>query len=207
MRTLFVALLVVFAAGTVVAIDTEFVPFEQIKGEHWDFQFKFRLPKRVATTDAKGVEHAHWAILYTVTNPNKVAHDFLPDAVMFTDAGKTASDGLYLTVVEKLRKQFRLDVLKNSVQMMGQLKAGEDEAQDGVFVFPEIDPEMDHFKVFVTGLSGEFIVKTVPAAKEGDAPKEVVLRKTMQLEFKFPGDDVQLNVDKIYLKSQKWIWR
>ena len=91
--------------------------------------------------------------------------------------------------------------------MMGQLKAGEDEAQDGVFVFPEKDPEMDHFKVFVTGLSGEFIVKTVPAAKEGDAPKEVVLRKTMQLEFKFPGDDVQLNIDKIYLKSQKWIWR
>ncbi|MBN2583088.1 MAG: hypothetical protein JXL80_08470, partial [Planctomycetes bacterium] len=71
----------------------------------------------------------------------------------------------------------------------------------------EVDPQMDGFKVFVTGLSGRFVVRTVPAAAEGGEAQEVVLRKTMELEFSVPGDDVKISEDKVYLLKQKWIWR
>jgi hypothetical protein len=65
---------------------------------------------------------------------------------------------------------------------------------------------MDRFTLFVTGLSGEFTIRAIPAG-EGEQPKQVVLRKTMELVFKFPGDDVELNRDKVHAVSQKWIWR
>jgi hypothetical protein len=207
MRIVVAGIFALLVAGTVVAIDTDFVPFSQIKGEHWDFQFDFKTPRRVVTVDKEGVEHAQWALVYTVTNPDKVAHDFQPSATMFTDTGRIAHDSLFPSVVEKLKADFRLDALADATQMMGALKAGQDEARDAVFVFPEVDPRMDGFTIFVTGLSGEFIIKTIPAAKEGDAPKSVVLRKTMQLDFKFPGDEVDLNADKVHLVGQKWIWR
>ena len=207
MRVLTVALVAVMGAAALAAIETEYVPLDQIKGEAWDFQFEFRLPQRVTVVDKKGNEHAYWCLLYTVTNPDKVAHDFVPQAVLFTDSGKLAADGLYPAVVETVKRRYRLKELKNSVQMMGPLKAGQDEAQDGVFVFPEVDPRMDAFKVFVTGLSGQFTVRTIPAAKEGQEPKEIVLRKTMELDFSFPGDEIDLDEDKVYLAKQKWIWR
>jgi len=207
MRIVTLGLLAVLAAGALAAIETEYVPLDQIKGEHWDFKFDIRLPQRIVLTGKDGNEHAYWYLLYTVTNPDKVAHDFVPQALMFTGAGKVAHDGLYPNVLAAVKKQYRLRDLKNSVAMMGPLKAGEDEAQDGIFIFREADPKMDRFKVFVTGLSGEFTVRMIPAAEEGKAPKEIVLRKTMQLCFDFPGDDIDLSADKVYLSSQKWIWR
>lgn len=207
MRIVTVMLVTVLAAVAAAGIDTEFVPADQIQGEHWDFQFEFRLPQRVVVADRDGNERAYWALLYTVTNPDKVAHGFVPQAVMFTDGGKVVHEGLYPGVVAELKKRYRLSELKNSVEMMGQLKAGEDEAQDGVFVFPEVDTKTDKFQIFVTGLSGEFVVKTIPAAEEGKEPKEVVLRKTMRLLFDFPGDEIDLAADKVYLVGQKWIWR
>lgn len=207
MRMLTVAMIAVLTAGTLAAIDTEYVPAEQIKGEHWDFEFDFRLPQRIVMTGKDGSTTAYWFVLYTVTNPDKVAHDFAPEAVMYTDVGKVAYDGIYPDVVAEVKKRYKLKELKNSVQIMGPLKAGEDEAQDAIFVFPEVDPKMDNFRIFVTGLSGEFIVRLIPSTEEGKEPKEAVLRKTIQLELDFPGDDIDLNADKVYLVSQQWIWR
>jgi hypothetical protein len=126
---------------------------------------------------------------------------------MFADTGKLGRDGIYPAVVEEVKKRYGLKELKNSVEMVGSLKAGEDEAQDGVFVFPEMEPKMDKFTIFVTGLSGEFIVRQIPAAKEGEQPREAVLRKTLQLVFDFPGDTVDIQADKVYLAGEKWIWR
>jgi hypothetical protein len=122
-----------------------------------------------------------------------------------------------------VKQQYRLAELKNTVEMMGKedgeagegqelkirpsLKAGAEEAQDGILIFREVDVQMDAFKVFVTGLSGRFVVRTLPALVEGEEPEEVVLRKTMELNFSVPGDDVRISEDKVYLLKQKWIWR
>lgn len=207
MRIVFAGILALFVAGTVVAIDTDFVPYDQIKGQHWDFQFEFKTPKRVVITETDGTERAFWTVVYTVTNPDKVARDFQPAAILFTDTGRVVLDNLYPAVVEKVKADYRLDELANTVQMTGPLKAGQDEARDGIFVFEEVDPRMDQFTLFIAGLSGEFVIKTIPAAKAGEEAMNVVLRKTMQLVFKFPGDDTNLNQDKVHFAGQKWIWR
>jgi hypothetical protein len=206
-----IATLAVIAAVAAVAagarIETDFVPADQIQGEPWTFEFDFRLPQRIIVPDETGVDKAYWAIVYTVTNTGRTGREFVPQAIMFTDSGKAAYDGVYPDVVEQVRKKYRLSELKNSIQMMGELRAGEDEAQIGVFVFPEQDLKMDRFKVFVTGLSGEFIVRQMPPAAQGGEPRDIVLRKTLQLEFAFPGDEFEVQRDKVYLAGQKFIWR
>lgn len=209
MRTTALIALTVLAATTAVvaAIDTEYVPLDKIEGGHWTFKFDARVPRRIVVPDAQGTPRAYWYVLYTVTNTDSVAHDFMPQALMFTDSGQVAHDGLHPKVVEAVKAEYRLAQCANSVAMMGELKAGADEARDGIFVFPEVDPAMDSFKVFVTGLSGQYTVKTIPPVEEGGEARDVVLRKTLQMTFAFPGDKIDMQLDKVYMKSQKWIWR
>lgn len=225
MRSVSVALAAVLLATAlaVAAIETEEVPLDSIKGGQWDLGFTFRMPQRIVLRGNSGEAEAYWHLLYTVTNKTEKARNFVPQAIKFTNNGKVARDMLHPQVQKLVKAQYRLGELKNSVEMMGpsdtknaegkptaikpSLKAGEEEARDGIFIFREVDPKMDKFSVFVTGLSGKFIVREIPAAKEGEKPREVVLRKTMRLDFSIPGDDVKISEDKVYLLEQKWIWR
>ncbi|NLX58558.1 MAG: hypothetical protein GXY74_05655 [Phycisphaerae bacterium] len=225
MRSLTVALAAVLAVAALAfaAIETEEVSLESIKGEPWDLDFTFRMPQRIVVKGDEGQAEAYWFMLYTVTNNTGEARVFVPQATLFTNNGKVAYDVIRPDVQEAVKQQYRLAELKNSVQMMGDanekaeegqelkikpsLKAGAEEAQDGIFIFREVDMQMDGFKVFVTGLSGRFVVRTVPATAEGEQPEEVVLRKTMELDFSVPGDSVRISEDKVYLLKQKWIWR
>jgi hypothetical protein len=207
MRIVLAGILALIVAGSVVAIDTEYVPYDQIQGQHWDFKFEFKTPRRIVMAQPDGTQKAFWVVVYTVTNIDKEVHDFQPGALMLTDSGRVAKDGLYPEVVEKVKKEYRLQELADTSKIRGQLKAGEDEARDGVFVFPEADVKMDQFTLFITGLSGEYVLKTLPAAKEGQEAKTFALYKTMQLVFKFPGDEENRSADKVYFVGQKWIWR
>ncbi len=207
MRIVLAGILALIVAGSVVAIDTEYVPYDQIQGEHWDLKFEFKTPRRIVMAQPDGTQKAFWVLVYTVTNTDQEAHDYQPVALMLSDSGRVGKDGLYPDVVEKVKSEYRLRELADTSKIRGQLKAGEDEARDGVFVFPEVDLKMDQFTIFISGLSGEHILKTLRPAKEGEEAKIVALYKTMQLVFKFPGDEENRSADKVYFESQKWIWR
>lgn len=219
-------------AAALAAIQSEEVPLDSIKGEHWTLDFTFRTPQRVVMTNDDGTKTAYWYLLYVVTNNTGEAREFVPQATLFTDTGQLARDGLHPAVVAAARERYGLTSLKNSVEMMGSaeadgeaektdkaekaeptgmprpsLRAGEDQAEQGIFVFPEIDPKMKSFKVFITGLSAEFVVREIPAATAEAKPTEAVLRKTMELDFKCPGFDPVRDVVTVYLAGQKWIWR
>lgn len=208
MRTTSLALttLLIVAAVAVGAIPTVQVPGEKILGESWMFKIDFRTPQRVVMDNGDG-RQAYWVMLYTVTNTDNVAHQFIPSAIMFTDSGKVVNDVVVPEVVAKIKAQYGLAELSNSIEMIGPLKAGADEATDGIFIWPEVNKEMDRFKLFISGLSGEFIVREIPSAEEDGDPMAVVLRKTLQLDFIFPGDTVDLERDEVYLTGRKYIWR
>ena len=201
------AALLVLGVAVLAATETENVPADSIKGGRWTLDFTFRTPQRIELTRPDGAKEAYWYLLYVVTNKTGEARDFAPEAALLTDHGKVAHDGLYLDVQAAVQKQYRLDHLKNSVALLGSLKAGDDEAQQGIFIFPEVDPNMRKFQIFVTGLSGEFVTRDIPAPKPDDKPITVILRKTMDLDFACPGLDPSRDLDKCYLSGQKWIWR
>ena len=73
----------------------------------------------------------------------------------------------------------------------------------------QFDRETDHFRIFVEGLSGEFIERPNPAAtaETPEDEKVIRLRKTLVLEYKFPGDIWWLNVDQPVFVSKTWTWR
>jgi hypothetical protein len=200
---------VVLSAAVFAAIEIESVPADSIKGDpdHWTLDFAPRTPQRIELTKPDGTKEAYWYFLYVVTNNTGEARNFAPAAVCLTEHGKVAHDGIYLDVLAAVQKQYHLDNLKNSIGLLGSLKAGTDEAQQGIFIFPEVDPTMKKFQIFVVGLSSEFVLRDVPGPKPEDKPTVAVLRKTMELDLACPGLDPSRGLDKCYLSGQKWIWR
>ena len=80
---------------------------------------------------------------------------------------------------------------------------------------------MGTFDVFVGGLSGEYVImkrvsgRFVPVDRRKAAeelkgvPEEerLTLRKTLQLTFQIPGDNVRPGEDPVLKKGEKWIMR
>ena len=82
----------------------------------------------------------------------------------------------------------------NSVEIVGPVPTPVPEGQSGkellgVATWRGIDPTIDRFRLFMTGFSNGYEVGQVDA---GQTKKEVVLRKTLQIDYWRPGDEFEL---------------
>jgi hypothetical protein len=60
---------------------------------------------------------------------------------------------------------------------------------------------MGRFSIFVSGLSGE------TATTKGPEGKDVILRKTLQLNYLIRGDDVYPGEDDVNENPSEWVMR
>lgn len=221
MKKILLAVIGIMALGLAVqateVLDTEEVIQGEKCGEEWTLDISFRTPQRIVMAREDGTKEAYWYVVYVVTNRTGQARDFMPVATLFTDGGKLSRDGMYPAVVAEVKRQYRLNELKSSVEMMGpppeegqdrqpNLKDGPEEAQQGIFVFRAGDERVNNFRIFVAGLSGEYVIRELPPVKEGESPKSIILRKTLALEYAVPGDETAGQAS-VNLLNKSWIWR
>lgn len=180
-------------------------------------------PKRIVVS-IPGEPHgrAFYYITYTIQNKGDKPYAFTPQFDMLTEDGKvTRSDraippGVFDTI--KAREGNKL--LETNRQIEGQVQPGEDQAHDGVAIWPEPMPKMGHFSIFAGGLSEEFavfkpengnLVRTKPGELIGKSDEEkakyITLRKTLQFDFHIPGDDIRPGEDEVHAKGKQWIMR
>jgi len=93
------------------------------------------------------------------------------------------------------------------------IQPGEDQARDGVAIWPEPQLKMGEFNVFVGGLSDEFVElkdkdgKKMTVKNAAGEEEPVIFRKTLQMTIKVLGDEVRPGNDPVVLKEKKWIMR
>jgi len=196
------------AAEKAVAVaDPDAVNPIEIQGEDWTLDFRFDTPEPIVVTGPDGEKQVYWYVVYTVTNCSGEDRRFVPSVLLYTDAGKTRRAGLYPKVFEAINAQRKIRFLENAVKMIGDLRQGDDNAKTGVAIFAPLDRDTDRFTLFVAGLSGQFVERTLAPAKEGDEPTTIRLRKTLALEYDLPGDKWWMNLDQPHFVSKKWTWR
>lgn len=189
----------------------------------WEFKFEHDKPKRVVVTLPGKGPRAFWYMTYTVTNNTTQEREFLPTFEMLTRDGKVlrSDKGVPLRVFEEIKRQENNRFLEPHYKVAGPLRVGEDQAKDGVAIWPEPMSEMGSFSIFVGGLSGESVtlkrdngrlVKIDPRKTslelKGVAPEDVVtLYKTLQLNFVIYGDEVYPGLDEVNVKPEQWVMR
>jgi hypothetical protein len=179
----------------------------------WVLDFKFYDP-RLITVDIPGRgRKLCWYMKYQVVNHAKdhQPHDFIPDFELVTiDKPGVYHDQVLPKVQEAIRQiedpTGYLDI-KNSVTIAGKpIPWSTDEipkAVNGVAIWDDVNPDANRFSIFVSGLSNGWALAEVPPDN-----KQVVRRKTLQLNFKRLGDKYLMHEDEIhFVPPHEWIYR
>jgi hypothetical protein len=178
------------------------------KGDLWVLKMRFN-PPRLITVDIPGTgRRLCWYMLYHVTNPDpKEPHTFIPDFQLVAhDPPKGFHDNVLPTVQKAIQKiedpTGHLDI-KNSVTISNQpLPPTKAEATPkwvtGVAIWNDVSPDTNQFSIFVTGLSNGWSVDD----------KEIIWRKTLQLNFRRLGDRTNQDARDIrFQPPEAWIYR
>lgn len=151
----------------------------------WSLGFTFDKPAPVSITDEDGHVRWFWYMPYKVVNNTGEDQLFIPEIVIYNDAGQIipAGQGVPITVFPKVKHLLNNPLLKDSIDIVGKLLKGEDFAKEGVAIWPASDEDVDSFTVFIGGIHGE--TQTVENPRTGE---EQVLRRTLMLRFETPGN-------------------
>jgi len=155
----------------------------------------------------------YWYLLYTIINNTGRDQDFYPEFYLYTDTFKLYNADIEprKEVFEVIRKRYEttIPLLEHPSKITGKILQGKDNARDSVAVFGEFDPQAKKASIFIAGLSNETVAVKYPAATdpEGKNIKEILLRKTLMLEYQIPGDSITPENRVMLYRNRQWIMR
>ena len=178
----------------------------------WELKYQPSLPKRVVVeVPGEPTAKAYWYVTYTVENDSDQDVNFLPTFEWVTNEGKVirSDKSVSKAVFDKIKASTGNKLLEDGIHIAGTLRQGEDQAKDGVAIWPEPGPRLGDFSIFVTGLSGESTQLTDSnnqpmADKDG---KPILLFKTHETDFKLAGDELYPGNDLLTKLGMKWVMR
>jgi hypothetical protein len=193
----------------------------------WELKFEHATPHRISVdVNDSIVPKAYWYMTYTVTNNTDKERDFYPQMDLLTADGNVhkSDEKVPKKVFEEIKLAVDNKFLEPYTSISGPIRLGPAEARDGVAVWAETLPRMEHFSIFVTGLCGEAVIlkrvdgKLVKVDQaedvyskenEDDLLKKglIIMRKTLQLNFFIRGDEVYPGEDVVNKDTEAWIMR
>ncbi len=205
-------------------------PQPSIAPKSWQLNFDFEDPQRlVVQFPGEDQPRVYWYMLYSVTNNSNRDVQFMPQFEVVTENLKVypanpAADPAVFDIIKRLHLRDRPFLLE-PFEAMGKLLQGADNAKDSVAVWRDFTGEARRFSVFVGGLSGETAVlpnpaydpdkpktevKTLPDGEETEVvvnPRKFVLHKTLQVDYRLPGDQQTRSQAAPVREKVEWIMR
>jgi hypothetical protein len=175
----------------------------------WQLTFRHKAPHRIVVhVPGHSTPAAYWYMTYTVINSTGTDQYFVPSFDLVTQDGKVHRSDMALPreVFDTIKKREGNPLLKQSIDIEGKLLQGEDQAKDGVAIWEEPSGDMHSFTIFVSDLSGEFVIMKDDDGKpmkESDG-SPVIVRKTLELDFAVRGSNGD---DEVEAKPEKWVMR
>jgi hypothetical protein len=180
----------------------------QDKDDMWVLGFRFRSP-RLITADVPGRgRRLCWYLIYDVANLDpKEPHSFIPDFELVAhDKSRVFHDQVLPSVQRAIQRiedpTGHLDI-KNSVTVASKpLPPKPVDAVPawvtGVAIWDDVDTDTNQFSIFVSGLSNGWSVDD----------KEIIRRKTLQLNFRRLGDRTNQDARDIkFVQPEEWVYR
>jgi hypothetical protein len=187
----------------------------------WELEFRYQ-PLQAVSVQVPGEPAARlfWYLRYEVVNRTKDDRVFVPGFLMYTQTGQLAPAGRKVPayVFDYLKKTLSDPLLKDIAGVTGKLLQGEDNAKDGLAIWPDFDPQAGGVSVFVEGLSGETAEVALPTPVEVTEPDpmgnprtvtkdKLILAKTLQLVYSIPGQPEARLRTPVKLEAKNWVMR
>ena len=133
---------------------------------------------------------------------------FAPSFDLGVDAGAVRRSGR--DVPADVTKQILADLeskeLQDQIGIVGMLPQGEENAKEGVVIWPVNETHVAEVSVYAAGFSGEMRTVVTKDPKTGKAASTTV-RKTLMLRFQGHGDLKNVGSTPLPMVEQRWIMR
>ncbi len=179
----------------------------------WVLDFKFKDPRLIKVNVPGRGQKVCWYLWYQVINYSKEPQTLIPDFELVTHDRNTVHHDQILPAVQEAIRQIEdpHDILKikNSVTIANDpIPVSRPEAAPrpvtGVAIWDDVNPDSTRYSIFVQGLSNGWAL-TDPIPPD---TKPVVRRKTLQLNFRRPGDRYEMKSEEIRFEPPaQWIYR
>lgn len=170
----------------------------------WMFDFTYERPRAIAVEDENGENQWYWYMPYKVVNDTDQKRLFIPEFTIADNTGRivTANASVPDEVFQKIKERRNNSLLKSPVDVVGQLLVGEDFAKESVAIWPANPEDVDSFKVFISGISGE--TATIQNPRTGES---VLVRRTLMLSYNTPGNYPTPQNQPVERTDEQWVMR
>jgi hypothetical protein len=154
------------------------------RASDWQLEFKpglLRLYVDASTGDN------FWYFTYKVVNRTGAERLWAPRFEFFSERGEIKISGREVPtrVTDQILELLGNPLLEDQNEILGDILIGEENAKEGLVVWPAGDADVNELTVFATGASGR--VRKVPDALSGELKAE---RWTLRFNYHLPGDAV-----------------
>ncbi len=212
---------VLLATAWVLALPAHSAPKPSEVPISWQMEYDFQRPRAVEVTlPGQMVPRRFWYMIYTVTNHTGKELIFVPEFVLYTDTGQVLRAGQKVpsAVFKHIKKLYNNPLLSTTTEVTGKLLQGEDNAKDGIAIWPAFDPHAGAFEILIGGLSGETAEVQLPVAIETTeidptgkvatvVKNKVILSRTLRLQYSLPGEAAARNETSPKLEKKDWVMR
>jgi hypothetical protein len=171
----------------------------------------------------------YWYVLYKIVNNTGQEVEFLPRFEVMTEDGAIfgSEQKVPPQVFSAIQRRHSSDrpLLQPHIRIVGRILQGEDNARDGVAIWPDFSANSDKFTIYVSGLSQEAeqvrnpeYDSTQPENVDEQlpdgltVPREVnpryfTLHRTLAIRYDLPGDAQTRSAAKPIRTAQEWVMR
>ncbi|MBX3381565.1 MAG: hypothetical protein KF805_15825 [Phycisphaeraceae bacterium] len=155
-----------------------------------------------------GQLRGYFFLTYRVVNNTREDLLLAPLFELTTENGDIVRSGRDVphSVLKKIMAEVDNPLAEDQISILGTLLQGEENGREGVVVFSDVDISARDITIYATGFSGETAPYEVTDPKTGKVHREL-LRKTLSLEYKLPGDVTGRVNEPLPLFEQRWVMR
>jgi hypothetical protein len=166
-------------------------------------------PLRVTSVDLPGTgPRSYYFFTYKVTNTSAGDLLFAPSFDLATENGDVRRSGrdVPADVTRQIVADLQNKEMQDQIGMVGMLLQGEENAKEGVVIWPVEGMQTSEISVYAAGFSGEMRQVPIKDPKTGKAGTATV-RKTLMLRYQSPGELINMSSKPIEVIEKRWIMR
>lgn len=148
---------------------------------------------------------AYFYFTYLVENNSGKDLRFAPIFELATEEGDLVRSGrgVSLAVRDELLARLKNPLLEDELDLVGRkIEQGEENALEGLVIWPAGSLKVDELTIFARGFSGE-----TERVRRPDTGREVVLHKTLMLRHHVPGSLDGVYDEPLERAEKRWIMR
>lgn len=176
--------------------------------QRWQFDVRPGALRFTKFETPDGQIRGYFFLTYRVVNNTKEDLLLAPLFELTTENGDVVRSGRDVppSVMKKIMAEVDNPLAQDQISILGTLLQGEENGREGVVVFSDVDISARDLTIYATGFSGETAPYEVKDPKTGK-PRRELLRKTLSLEYKLPGDVTGRVNEPLPLFEQRWVMR